>query len=98
MNKNLTDLYQHKAEETNAQLVSLRSRSRFFILTEVGSFLVAIGFVVLYTLLADEALIDPQQCLSVLYLSVVQYVTTTDIKIETQGGYGTEEYPSFISQ
>ena len=55
MNKNLTDLYQHKAEETNAQLVSLRSRSRFFILTEVGSFLVAIGFVVLYTLLADAA-------------------------------------------
>lgn len=55
MNKNLTDLYQHKAEETNAQLVSLRSRSRFFILTEIGSFLVAIGFVVLYTLLADAA-------------------------------------------
>lgn len=55
MNKYLTDLYQHKAEETNAQLVSLRSRSRFFILTEIGSFLVAIGFVVLYTLLADAA-------------------------------------------
>ena len=55
MNKDLTDLYQHKAEETNAQLVSLRSRSRFFILTEIGSFLVAIGFVVLYTLLADAA-------------------------------------------
>ena len=55
MNKDLTDLYQHKAEETNTQLVSLRSRSRFFILTEIGSFLVAIGFVVLYTLLADAA-------------------------------------------
>lgn len=55
MNKDLTDLYQHKAEEMNAQLASLRSRSRFFILTEVGSFLVAIGFVVLYTLLADAA-------------------------------------------
>ena len=55
MNKDLTDLYQHKAEEMNAQLVSLRSRSRFFILTEIGSFLVAIGFVVLYTLLADVA-------------------------------------------
>ena len=55
MNKDLTDLYQHKAEETNTQLVSLRSRSRVFILTEIGSFLVAIGFVVLYTLLADAA-------------------------------------------
>ena len=55
MNKDLTDLYQRKAEETNTQLVSLRSRSRFFILTEIGSFLVAIGFVVLYTLLADAA-------------------------------------------
>lgn len=55
MNKDLTDLYQHKAEEMNAQLVSLRSRSRFFILTEIGSFLVAIGFVVLYTLLANAA-------------------------------------------
>jgi len=55
MNKYLTDLYQHKAEETSTMLVSLRSRSRFFILTEIGSFLVAIGFVVLYTLLADAA-------------------------------------------
>ena len=55
MNKDLTDLYQHKAEETSTMLVSLRSRSRFFILTEIGSFLVAIGFVVLYTLLADAA-------------------------------------------
>ena len=55
MNKYLTDLYQHKAEEMNAQLASLRSRNRFFILTEIGSFLVAIGFVVLYTLLADAA-------------------------------------------
>ena len=55
MNKYLTDLYQHKAEETSTMLVSLRSRSRFFILTEIGSFLVASGFVVLYTLLADAA-------------------------------------------
>ena len=55
MNKDLTDLYQHKAEEMNAQLASLRSRNRFFILTEIGSFLVAIGFVVLYTLLANAA-------------------------------------------
>ena len=55
MNKDLTDLYQHKAEETSTMLVSFRSRSRFFILTEIGSFLVAIGFVVLYTLLADAA-------------------------------------------
>ena len=55
MNKYLTDLYQHKAEEMNAQLASLRSRNRFFILTEIGSFLVAIGFVVLYTLLANAA-------------------------------------------
>lgn len=55
MNEDLTDLYQHKAEEMNAQLASLRSRNRFFILTEIGSFLVAIGFVVLYTLLANVA-------------------------------------------
>ena len=55
MNKCLTDLYQRKAEETGNVLVSLRSRSRFFILTEIGSFLVGIGFVVLYTLLADAA-------------------------------------------
>ena len=55
MNKDLTDLYQHKTEEISTMLVSLRSRSRFFILTEIGSFLVAIGFVVLYTLLADSA-------------------------------------------
>ena len=55
MNKDLTDLYQHKAEEAGNMLVSLRSRSRFFILTEIGSFLVAIGFVVLYTLLDNAA-------------------------------------------
>lgn len=55
MNKDLTDLYQHKAEETSKTLVSLRNRSRVFILTEIGSFLVAIGFVVLYTLLDNAA-------------------------------------------
>ena len=55
MNRKLTDLYQHKAEETSKTLVSLRNRSRVFILTEIGSFLVAIGFVVLYTLLDNAA-------------------------------------------
>ena len=55
MNKDLTDLYQHKAEETSKTLVSLRNRSRVFILTEIGFFLVAIGFVVLYTLLDNAA-------------------------------------------
>mgnify|MGYP000689687288 FL=1 len=55
MNRKLTDLYQHKAEETGKMLVSLRNRSRVFILTEIGSFLVAIGFVVLYTLLDNAA-------------------------------------------
>ena len=55
MNKDLTDLYQHKVEETGNKLVSLRSRSRAFILTEIGSFLVAIGFVVLYTLKDNAA-------------------------------------------
>ena len=52
MNRKLTDLYQHKAEETSKTLVSLRNHSRFFILTEIGSFLVAIGFVVLFCALA----------------------------------------------
>ena len=55
MNNDLTDLYQHKVEETGNKLVSLRSRSRAFILTEIGSFLVAIGFVVLYTLKDNAA-------------------------------------------
>lgn len=55
MNKDLTDLYQHKAEDTSKTLVSLRNRSRVFILTEMGSFLIAIGFVVLYTLLDNAA-------------------------------------------
>ena len=55
MNNDLTDFYQHKVEETGNKLVSLRSRSRAFILTEIGSFLVAIGFVVLYTLKDNAA-------------------------------------------
>ena len=55
MNNDLTDLYQHKVEETGNKLVSLRSRSWAFILTEIGSFLVAIGFVVLYTLKDNAA-------------------------------------------
>lgn len=53
MNKDLTDLYQQKAAETGRRLASLRSHSRAFILTEISSFLLAIGFVVLYTLLAN---------------------------------------------
>ena len=55
MNKDLTVLYQQKAEETGRMLVSLRNHSRAFILTEIGSFLLAIGFVVLYTLLDNAA-------------------------------------------
>ena len=55
MNKDLTVLYQQKAEETDRMLVSLRNHSRAFILTEIGSFLLAIGFVVLYTLLDNAA-------------------------------------------
>lgn len=55
MNKDLTDLYQQKAAETGRRLASLRSHSRAFILTEIGSFLLAIGFTVLYTLLDNAA-------------------------------------------
>ena len=55
MNKDLTDLYQQKAAETGRMLASLRSHSRAFILTEIGSFLLAIGFAVLYTLLDNAA-------------------------------------------
>ncbi|AKU69096.1 MutS-related protein [Prevotella fusca] len=55
MNKDLTVLYQQKAEETGRMLISLRNHSRAFILTEIGSFLLAIGFVVLYTLLDNAA-------------------------------------------
>ena len=55
MNKRLRESYQQKAEETSKLLVSLRNRSRVFILSEIGSFLVAIGFVVLYTLIDNAA-------------------------------------------
>ncbi|MCR5076789.1 MAG: DNA mismatch repair protein MutS [Prevotella sp.] len=53
MNKNLTKLYQRKAEELGRMLAGLRSRNRGFILAEIAFFLLAIGFVVLYTFLAD---------------------------------------------
>ena len=55
MNKDLTTHYQRKVEEENSLLSRLRNRNRAFILAEVSSFLLAIGFVVLYTLLANAA-------------------------------------------
>lgn len=55
MNKDLTAHYQRKVEEENSLLSRLRNRSRAFILAEVSSFLLAIGFVVVYTLLANAA-------------------------------------------
>ena len=55
MNKELTAHYQRKVEEENSLLSRLRNRSRAFILAEVSSFLLAIGFVVVYTLLANAA-------------------------------------------
>lgn len=85
MNKDLTDLYQHKAEETSTMLVSLRSRSRFFILTEIGSFLVAIGFVVLYTLLADAAWI---LLCAVAALCFYLYIRRRDVLNDRKIKYG----------
>ena len=89
MNKDLTDLYQHKAEETSKTLVSLRNRSRVFILTENRFlFLVAIGFVVLYTLL-DNAAWTLFCALAALlfYLYIRRRDVLNDRKINKGGGF-----------
>ena len=77
MNKDLTVLYQQKAEETDRMLVSLRNHSRAFILTEIGSFLLAIGFVVLYTLL-DNAVWALLCALAALFLYL--YIRRLDVR------------------
>ena len=71
MNKELTKFYEQKASELRTSVSRLRQKSRGFVAAEVGTFLVAIGFVVLYTLSSNAAWLLLFAALSVvLYLYI----------------------------
>ena len=77
MNKELTKFYEQKASELRISVSRLRQKSRGFVAAEVGTFLVAIGFVVFYTLSSNASWLLLFAALSVvLYL----YIRHLDVK------------------
>ena len=55
MNKTLNGLYKKRITELVQTISSLRAKSRIFVMAEVLSFAVSIGFVVLFTVLDDAS-------------------------------------------
>ncbi|WP_314789076.1 MutS-related protein [Prevotella nigrescens] len=77
MNKTLNGLYKKRITELVQTISSLRAKSRIFVMAEVLSFAVSIGFVVLFTVLDDASwTLGVALCVLFLYF----YIRNLDIK------------------
>ena len=77
MNENLNKLYKEQIAALAHSIGSLRAKSRVFVLAEVLSFAVSIGFVVLFTILNDASwTLGVALCVLFLYF----YIRNLDIK------------------
>ena len=77
MNENLNKLYKEQIAALAYSIGSLRAKSRVFVLAEVLSFAVSIGFVVLFTVLNDASwTLGVALCVLFLYF----YIRNLDIK------------------
>lgn len=77
MNKNLNKLYKEQIAALAQSIGSLRAKSRAFVMAEVLSFAVSIGFVVLFTVLNDASwTLGVALCVLFLYF----YIRNLDIK------------------
>ena len=77
MNENLNKLYKEQIAALAYSIGSLRAKSRVFVLAEVLSFAVSIGFVVLFTVLDDASwTLGVALCVLFLYF----YIRNLDIK------------------
>ena len=106
MNKTLNGLYKKRITELVQTISSLRARSRIFVMAEVLSFAVSIGFVVLFTVLDDASwTLGVALCVLFLYFYIRNLDTKNDRKIadasalklvyEKEVAYQTGDYTKF---
>ena len=106
MNKTLNGLYKKRITELVQTISSLRAKSRIFVMAEVLSFAVSIGFVVLFTVLDDASwTLGVALCVLFLYFYIRNLDTKNDRKIadasalklvyEKEVAYQTDDYTKF---
>ena len=106
MNKTLNGLYKKRITELAQTISSLRAKSRIFVMAEVLSFAVSIGFVVLFTVLdAASWTLGVALCVLFLYFYIRNLDTKNDRKIanasalklvyEKEVAYQTGDYTKF---
>ena len=106
MNKTLNGLYKKRITELVQTISSLRAKSRIFVMAEVLSFAVSIGFVVLFTILDDASwTLGVALCVLFLYFYIRNLDTKNDRKIadasalklvyEKEVAYQTGDYTKF---
>lgn len=82
MNENLNKLYKEQIAALAQSIGSLRAKSRVFVMAEVLSFAVSIGFVVLFTILGDASwTLGAALCVLFLYFYIRNLDTKNDRKI-----------------
>ncbi len=106
MNDNLNKLYKEQIAALAQSIGSLRAKSRVFVMAEVLSFAVSIGFVVLFTILSDASwTLGVALCVLFLYFYIRNLDTKNDRKIadalalklvyEKEVAYQTGDYTKF---
>lgn len=106
MNKTLNELYKKRITELVQTISSLRAKSRIFVMAEVLSFAVFIGFVVLFTVLDDASwTLGVALCVLFFYFYIRNLDTKNDRKIadasalklvyEKEVAYQTGDYTKF---
>ena len=106
MNKTLNGLYKKRITELVQTISSLRAKSRIFVMAEVLSFALSIGFVVLFTVLDDASwTLGVALCVLFLYFYIRNLDTKNDRKIadalalklvyEKEVAYQTGDYTKF---
>ncbi len=106
MNENLNKLYKEQIAALAQSIGSLRAKSRVFVMAEVLSFAVSIGFVVLFTILSDASwTLGAALCVLFLYFYIRNLDTKNDRKIadalalklvyEKEVAYQTGDYTKF---
>lgn len=106
MNKTLNGLYKKRITELVQTISSLCAKSRIFVMAEVLSFAVSIGFVVLFTVLDDASwTLGVALCVLFLYFYIRNLDTKNDRKIadasalklvyEKEVAYQTGDYTKF---
>ena len=106
MNDNLNKLYKEQIAALAQSIGSLRAKSRVFVMAEVLSFAVSIGFVVLFTVLDDASwTLGVALCVLFLYFYIRNLDTKNDRKIadalalklvyEKEVAYQTGDYTKF---